>query len=80
VYRLVQSAFAADPEIRLVVGAKAGGWIMAGLLLRDLHDKAVAKRRQRPGVEGLCALIVGNRKADMVNHRHLPDLKINLRQ
>src|SRR6266852_1379682 len=69
--RLVQSAFAADPEIRLAIGAKTGRGIMSGLFLRYFHDEAVAKRRQRLCVESLRALIIGNRKTDVVDHQYL---------
>src|SRR3954451_13281073 len=70
-HRLVQRALAADPEIRLAVGAEAGGRIVSGLLLRDLHDQAVAERGQCLGVERLGALIVGDRESHMVDHRNL---------
>ena len=36
---LFNAAFAADPEIRLAVGAEAGRGIVPGLLLRHLHDE-----------------------------------------
>src|ERR1700676_3610253 len=73
--RLVQSAFAADPEIRLAIGTKTGRGIMTGLLLRHFHHEAVAKGRQRSRVEGLGALIIGNRKADVVDHHNLPEIR-----
>jgi hypothetical protein len=35
---LVQSAFAADPEIRFAIGTKAGRGVAVGLLLCHFHD------------------------------------------
>ena len=46
-HRPVQSAFAADPKIRLAVGAESGGVLVRVFLLRHLHDEAVAQRCQR---------------------------------
>src|SRR5215468_11770212 len=69
---LVEGAFAADPEIRLAVGAKACGVIAGPSFLHHFHDKAVAERRQGLGVESLGARIIGNRKADVVDHQSLP--------
>src|SRR5258707_12232752 len=69
--RLVQSAFAADPEIRFAIGAKAGRGIMAGLLLRHFPDQAVAERCQCFLIESLGAVVIGNRKTDVVDHQNL---------
>src|SRR6266702_8163889 len=70
-HRLVERAFAADPEIRLAVGAEARSRIVPGLLLRHFLDQAVAERRQRLGVERLRALIVRDGEAHMIDHRNL---------
>src|SRR5674476_336575 len=66
------AGFGADPEVRLAIGAKAGCQIMAARFLRHFHDEAVAERRQRPGVERFRPFIVGNRKADVVEHLQSP--------
>src|SRR5258708_40095434 len=44
-------ALATDPEIRIAVAPETGGGTSA-LGFRDLHDHAVAERRQRLLVEG----------------------------
>jgi len=45
---------------------------LAGVfLLADFHDEAVAERRQRRQVKRLGARIVGNRKADVIDHQML---------
>jgi hypothetical protein len=40
-----------DPERRLVVRAKAGPGVLAGLFLRYLHDDADGQRSERNKVE-----------------------------
>src|SRR5882672_10816420 len=72
---LVQAAFAADPEIRLATSAKTGRGIMTRLLLRHFHDEAVAERRQRLQIKRLRALIIGNRKTDVIDHSKSPAIE-----
>src|SRR5687768_7699127 len=58
--RLLQLAFAANPEIRLAAGAETGSWKSALVLVgADLHDQDIAERRERLGVKRLAALVVG---------------------
>ena len=69
--RLVQSAFAADPEIRLPIGAETCRGIVAVLLLRDFHHEGVVERSQGFQIESLGAFIIRNRKPDVVDHQTL---------
>src|SRR4029450_271215 len=69
--RLVNPAFAADPEIGLSIGAESRGGIVAMFLLRDFHHEGVVKRRQRLQIEGLGAFVIRNRKSDVVDHQAL---------
>jgi hypothetical protein len=71
VQRLVQAAFAADPEIRLSIGAETGGRLLAGSLLLDLHHEMIVERRQCLQIERLRAFIIRNRKPDVVDHQTL---------
>src|SRR5215510_3703396 len=67
-----QTSFAADPEIGLAVGPEARRRRLAlGMLAADLHDQAVAERRQCFQIERLRALVVGDGKADVVDHPRL---------
>jgi hypothetical protein len=67
VNRSIEAAFATDPKIRLTVDAEAGGrGVIFGL--RNFHDQDVAERRQRFLVERFGSLIVGDRKAGMIEH------------
>src|SRR5258708_20086850 len=72
--RLVQSAFAADPEIRFAACTKTGGGIVAGLFLRHFHDETIAERRQRLCIESFRKLVIGDGKADVVDHQNLPQV------
>src|SRR4029453_6954962 len=62
--RLVQPAFAADPEIGLSIGAESRGGIVAMLLLRDFHHEGVVERRQCLQIEGLGAFVIRDWKSD----------------
>jgi hypothetical protein len=48
----------------------------SGRRSRELHQEAVAERRERLFVELLAALVVGDADADMVDHSHHPLLSV----
>src|SRR6185437_16351471 len=73
VQRRLEPAFAADPEIGLALLAESGSGASAVSMVRPyLHDQRVAERRQRLFVERLGTRVVGNGKADMIDHGNLP--------
>jgi hypothetical protein len=66
--RFAESAFATDPEIRITVCAEARrGRVMVGLT--DFSQQHIVERRQRGTIKGLGTLVVGYRKADVIDHR-----------
>jgi hypothetical protein len=67
VHRLVQPAFAANPEIRLAAGAEARGRRVVRVLLH-FHDQHVTKGCERLFIKRLGARVVGNRKSDVIDH------------
>jgi hypothetical protein len=68
--RPLQTAFAADPQIRLAVGAEAGRGRVVFILL-DLYDQRIAERGQSLQVKRFRSGAVGNGKTGVVEHRAL---------
>src|SRR6185312_4477777 len=62
-----QTALAADPEVRFVPDAEAGRRRIA---FRLLLEEGVAERRKRLLVKALRPGVVGDWKANMIDHRH----------
>src|SRR3954471_3089081 len=70
VHRAIEPALAADPKVRLAVGAETGGLCLL-LLLLHLHEQHVAKRSERTLVKGLGSRVVRYREAYVVDHAQL---------
>src|SRR5947209_8490638 len=64
---MIQSALAADPEAGLTARTEARRPALVFVLLH-FHDQCVAERRERLLVERFGARVIGNRKADVVEH------------
>src|SRR5262245_3697292 len=76
-----EAAFAPDPEVRLAVLAETRSRASAfGMVAPHFHDQRVAERGQRLFVESLGTRIVGNGKANVIDHGSLLLLRADTRE
>src|SRR5690349_3767099 len=57
-----------DPELRAPGRPEPGAFVASGLLAGDIHDRAIAERRERRDVERAAARKIGDGQSDVIEH------------